>query len=99
MSHEIKEVLRLTLNERIQHLVLMVFVLVLMITGLSLRFCRNGIWAGDHRVGRRYGFSRIASPHCLCGLAIVMVFPCVLCDVYGSRPCTIDGDMSQNSGF
>jgi formate dehydrogenase subunit gamma len=42
MSQEIKDVLRFTLNERIQHFVLMVFVLVLMITGLSLRFAETG---------------------------------------------------------
>ena len=36
------EVLRLTVNERVQHVVLMVAVLMLMISGLSLRFADTG---------------------------------------------------------
>ena len=38
MTVEKKEVLRFTVNERIQHFALMICVLILMITGLSLRF-------------------------------------------------------------
>ena len=38
MTTETKEVLRFTLNERIQHILLMICILMLMLTGLSLRF-------------------------------------------------------------
>lgn len=38
MTDSSKEVLRFSLNERIQHLVLMACILVLIVTGLSLRF-------------------------------------------------------------
>ena len=67
-----EEVMRLTLNERLQHLALMVCVLVLMVTGLALRYADT--WLGRGIIALEGGMEARGLLHRVASLGLMLLW-------------------------
>ena len=66
------EVVRLTLNERLQHLALMIFVLVLMVSGLALRYADT--WLGRGMIALEGGMEARGLLHRAASLGLMLLW-------------------------
>ena len=66
------EVLRFTLNERLQHLALMICILLLIVTGLSLRFADTGF--GRTVIGLEGGIETRGQLHRLAAVGLMLLW-------------------------
>ena len=72
MNHPDDEVLRFTVNERLQHVVLMVCAILLVITGLSLRYADSGL--GRIVIGLEGGIEARGCLHRLAAVGLMLLW-------------------------